>query len=49
MNINPSFCEITENTSMNINGGDWIGGDLINAIFDCGRKMGSAIGNILWG
>lgn len=31
------------------NGGDWIGGDLIDSIFECGRKLGQAIGDVIWG
>ena len=49
MNFNTNLIEIKEDDLLIINGGDWFGGDFINAIFECGRKLGNAIGNVIWG
>lgn len=39
------FTALNYEEQMELNGGDWLGADLVNAIFECGRKLGSAIRN----
>lgn len=50
MNFSTTFSEINENNLQDINaGGDWFGADFVNAVFECGRSLGRAIGNVIWG
>lgn len=49
MDFNSTLIEINEDELLNVNGGDWFDADLFNAIFECGRKFGNAIGNVIWG
>lgn len=43
--LNRGFVELNYKEQMEIGGGDgiWPGGDLVYAIFDCGRQLGRAI------
>lgn len=43
------FEALSEQELVTVDGGDWIGSDLINAIFDCGKQLGHAIGDAIWG
>lgn len=47
--VENKFVALDENELLVVDGGDWIGADLINAIFESGRKLGHAIGDAIWG
>lgn len=42
------FTAISYEEQLEVNGGGWIPGDVIRAIFDCGRELGRAIANACW-
>lgn len=49
MVINKNFVVLDEKELSRVDGGDWIGGELVEAVFECGRKLGNAIGDAIWG
>ncbi|MBP3678258.1 MAG: hypothetical protein J6I97_07945 [Agathobacter sp.] len=49
MNTEVMFLEMNKNELYDIYAGDWFGAELIEAIFEIGRTMGNAIGDVIWG